>query len=78
MMFKLSEKSTMLIQQSTLLDSKSQMLHPIAESLCGTDVNRTRKYACHHSRVIAPRGSVYLQINRLLSLKEVKDFISKI
>ncbi|MBQ4161544.1 MAG: hypothetical protein IJD84_01430 [Parabacteroides sp.] len=78
MAFTLSGEMRDKIQNTTGLSHFDQQNIPVVE-LSDCEMEKHRKlYACKKSRVIPPRGSVYLQMGRILSLTKVKKFLSKI
>lgn len=76
MKFSLSNDSRQLIQQSTGLDCVSQCSTSIYSPKA--DVRTNKDYRIRESRDVAPRGSIYLQMNRVLSLRKVKSYLKRI
>lgn len=76
MNFTLSNDSRTLIERSTGLTCAQQ---------CSTSFSNVRSvshvksdYKMKEQRDVAPRGSIYLQMGRILSLKKVKSFLKGI
>lgn len=78
MKFALSKDTRALIQCSTGLDSVQQCSIPISEIHSRKHVDR--KYCCPSKKAkdLKPRGSIYLQMGRILSLKAVKSYLKSI
>lgn len=78
MEFSLSNDTRVLIQRSTGLDMMQQRSVPLSE-IHEKDSSEGRKcYRIKKPRDLKPRGSVYLQMGRVLSLKTVKSYLEKI
>ena len=76
MKFSLSEETRMLIQQSTDLDPVRQRSASFPEMR--TSRKRNRDYQVISARELAPRGSVYLQMGRVISFAKIKDYLKSI
>lgn len=74
MNFSLSHESRMLIQQSTQLDSKRQC----STSIRGIETNKNRDYIVKTPRDVSPRGSIYLQMGRIIPLRKIKSYLKGI
>lgn len=76
MKFSLSDDSRLLIQQSTGMDCAHLCLTAISD--IKTDLQANKDYKIKEPRDVAPRGSIYLQMNRILSLRKVKSYLKRI
>ena len=76
MKFSLSNDSRTLIQQSTGLD----YAHQRCTAISNVDSKRhgNSAYKIKDSRDVAPRGSIYLQMGRIMSLHKVKSYLKRI
>lgn len=75
MKFTLSKDSRLLIQQSTGLNYTDQCVTAISDTRKGL---KTNEYKIRNARDVAPRGSIYLQMGRIMSLRKVKSYLKKI
>lgn len=78
MAFRLSKASKRLLTQSTGIDYKYQVAIPLDKVLEQVPLKNRQRYKIKSVREISPRGSVYLQVGRILSLSKVKKLIGKI
>lgn len=78
MVFTLSKETRGFIKDSTGMSPIEQKSIPLKEYGKMTSESQKKLYSCKNSRVIPPRGSVYLQMGRILSLSKVKRFLSRI
>lgn len=76
MNFSLSNDSRALIQQSTGLDNVQQCSTTIFGTKTSTQGNRD--YKIKNARDVAPRGSIYLQMGRIIPLLKIKSYLKKI
>ena len=76
MSFALSSQTRGLIQHSTCLNH-AQQCHTVITQLKSATTER-RDYKVKGGRDIAPRGSIYLQMGRGMSLKKVKSYLKGI
>lgn len=76
MNFTLSNVSRSLIQQSTGLDYTRQCSTAISD--VKKEKHKTDDYEIRNARDVAPRGSIYLQMGRIMSLRKVKSYLKKI
>lgn len=76
MKFALSRKTSNLIQQSSNLDYK----HQRSTSICDvrTKTHQNSDYIVKEPRDVAPRGSIYLQMGRIMSLRKIKSYLKGI
>ena len=76
MKFSLSNDSRTLIQKSTGLD----YAHQRCTAISNVDSKRhgNSAYKIKDSRDVAPRGSIYLQMGRIMSLHKVKSYLKRI
>lgn len=76
MKFSLSNDSRTLIQQSTGLD----YAHQCSTAISNVDSkgHGNSAYKIKDSRDVAPRGSIYLQMGRIMSLHKVKSYLKRI
>ncbi len=74
MNFSLSHESRVLIQQSTQLDSERQC----STSIRGRKTNKNSDYIVKDPRDVRPRGSIYLQMGRILPLRKIKSYLKGI
>lgn len=75
MAFNLDNRTTNIIEKVTGLGEVQQRMLPLAEYSMTIDIEGKREYRCKKTRTISPRGSVYLLIGRILSLKKVKRYL---
>ncbi len=68
--FTLSKESCRLIQQSSKLDYSHQRSTSIYS---GITAHRNRDYMVKEPRDVAPRGSIYLQMGRIMPLRKIKS-----
>ena len=76
MNFKLSAETRKNLQVSTGHDYATLTTRPLSSFHAVGDSSNSR-LASSHPRIIKPRGSVYLQLGRILHLSEVRRFIFK-
>lgn len=76
MNFSLSDNTRRLIQQSTGLDYKNQCATAI--SGIKTAVKKNYDYMISEPRDVAPRGSIYLQMGRIMPLRKIKSYLKRI
>lgn len=76
MKFALSQETNKLIQQSSNLDGKHQRSTSICDVV--TKAHRNRNYMVKEPRDVAPRGSIYLQMGRIMSLRKIKSYLKGI
>ena len=76
MKFVLSQETSNLIQQSSNLDYKHQCSTSICDVRAKTCQNRD--YIVKEPRDVAPRGSIYLQMGRIMSLRKIKSYLKGI
>lgn len=76
--FKLSIKTKELLQESTGLNYETLATKPIAEILKLIPHTNKKKFSHKRVKQLSPRGSVYLYLGRILSLKNVRRIIAKI
>ena len=76
MKFSLSDDSRMLIQQSTGLDYAHLCFTAISDVDSKTHGNST--YKIKDPQDVVPRGSIYLQMGRIMSLHKVKSYLKRI
>lgn len=76
MAFNLDNRTTKIIEEVTGLEGYRQQMLPLAEYSTTINVEEKREYRCRKIKAISPRGSVYLLIGRILSLKKVKGYLS--
>lgn len=76
MKFALSQVTSNLIQQSSNLDYK----HQCSTSICDvrTKPHQNSDYIVKEPRDVAPRGSIYLQMGRIMSLRKIKSYLKGI
>lgn len=76
MKFALSQETINLIQQSSSLDYK----HQRSTSICDvrTKIHQNSDYIVKEPRDVAPRGSIYLQMGRIMSLRKIKSYLKGI
>ena len=76
MKFALSQETSNLIQQSSSLDYK----HQRSTSICDvrTKNHQNSDYIVKEPRDVAPRGSIYLQMGRIMSLRKIKSYLKGI
>lgn len=76
MKFSLSAESRRLIQETTKLNFVQQCTISISK---GKEKEYTNsEYKIKEPRDVAPRGSIYLQMGRIMSLRKVKSYLKKI
>ena len=77
MAFNLDNRTTKIIEEVTGFGVAQQRMLPLAEysMTIDIDIDEKREYRCKKTRTINPRGSVYLLIGRILSLKKVKGYL---
>lgn len=78
MEFTLSLQTRKLIQYSTGMSPTEQKRIPLTKCSQFASEQQRKQYSCKDSRVINPRGSVYLHLKRILPLKTVKKYLGKI
>lgn len=78
MLFSLSAETRNLIQESTGLSPKEQVNVPVNGYSGHVSSRQKRMYSCGKSRVVSPRGSVYLYLGRILPYAKVRKFLAKI
>ena len=78
MSFSLSSETRNLIHESTGLSPIEQVSVPVNGYSEHVSELQKKLYSCEKSRVVSPRGSVYLYLGRILSYKKVKRFLAKI
>lgn len=78
MEFTLSSETRKLIEYSTGMTPTEQKNVPITGYSQYASEHQRKLYSCKESRLIPPRGSVYLHLKRILSLQTVKRFLKKI
>ncbi|MBQ8721613.1 MAG: hypothetical protein IJY67_05650 [Paludibacteraceae bacterium] len=76
MKFSLSAESRKLIQKTTNLDFLQQRTVSISKGK--EKVYTNSEYKIKELRDVAPRGSIYLQMGRIMSLRKVKSYLKKI
>ena len=76
MNYKLSEETRKNLQISTGYDYATLTTRPLATFKARRDASDSR-LASSNPRIIKPRGSVYLQLGRVLRLSTVRKFIFK-
>lgn len=76
MNFKLSAETRRNLKVSTGHDYAVLTTHPLSTFRAMEGSSHSR-LASVHPRIIKPRGSVYLQLGRILRLSEVRNFIFK-
>ncbi len=76
MKFVLSKETSDLIQQSSRLDYKHQRSTSICE--VKTKVHQNSDYIVKEPRDVAPRGSIYLQMGRIMPLRRIKSYLKGI
>ncbi len=66
----------MLIQQSSGLDCSRQS----STSICGmkAKLHLSNNYIVKVPRDVAPRGSIYLQMGRIMPLRKIKSYLKGI
>ncbi len=76
MKFTLSRETSKLIQQSTNLDYN----HQCSTSICDvrTKPHQNNDYIVKEPRDVAPRGSIYLQMGRIMPLRKIKSYLKGI
>ncbi len=76
MKFALSQETSNLIQQSSSLGYK----HQRSTSICDvrTKIHQNSDYIVKEPRDVAPRGSIYLQMGRIMSLRKIKSYLKGI
>ena len=76
MKFVLSQETSNLIQQSSNLDYK----HQRSTSICDvkTKAHQNSDYVVKEPRDVAPRGSIYLQMGRIMPLQKIKSYLGGI
>lgn len=75
MKFSLSNDSRELIMQSTGLNHDLQCSTAISGINDATKRCGAEGYQIKESKDVSPRGSIYLQMGRVLSLKKVKSYL---
>lgn len=75
MAFNLDNRTTNIIEKVTGFGEVQQRMLPLAEYSRTIDIDEKREYRCNKTRTINPRGSVYLLVGRILSLKKVKGYL---
>jgi len=75
MAFNLNNRTTKIIEEVTGFGEAQQRILPLAEYSMTIDIDEKREYRCKKTRTINPRGSIYLLIGRILSLKKVKGYL---
>lgn len=78
MKFSLSNDTRALIQRSTGLNRAQQQSVPLSEIHENDSSEGRNCYRIKKPRDLKPRGSVYLQMGRVLSLKTVKSYLKRI
>lgn len=76
MKFALSQETSNLIQQSSSLDYKHQRSTSIYD--VRTKIHQNSDYIVKEPRDVAPRGSIYLQMGRIMSLRKIKSYLKGI
>lgn len=76
MRFALSSETRGMIQHSTGLNHAQQCNTAITQMKAAT--SESSDYQVKGGRDIAPRGSIYLQMGRVMSLKKVKSYLKSI
>ena len=76
MKFALSQETSNLIQQSSSLDYKHQRSTSIDD--VRTKIHQNSDYIVKEPRDVAPRGSIYLQMGRIMSLRKIKSYLKGI
>lgn len=77
MAYKLSPETRESIARSTGMNRTQQTSTPIS-GVASASGTMTASYLVDKPKDIAPRGSIYLQMNRILSLKKVRKYIQSI
>lgn len=78
MKFSLNNDTRALIQRSTGLNRAQQQSVPLSEIHENGSSEGRNCYRIKKLRDLKPRGSVYLQMGRVLSLKTVKSYLKRI
>ena len=78
MEFTLSLQTRKLIQYSTGMSPTEQKKTPVTKCSQFASEHQRKLYSCKDSRIINPRGSVYLHLKRILPLRTVKKYLGKI
>lgn len=78
MKFSLSNDSRELIMQSTGLNHDLQCSTVITGINAATKKSRAEEYKVKGSKDVTPRGSIYLQMGRIMSLLKVKTYLKGI
>lgn len=78
MKFSLSNDTRALIQRSTGLNRAQQQSVPLSEIHGNGSPEGRSCYRIKEPRDLKPRGSVYLQMGRVLSLQTVKSYLKRI
>lgn len=78
MTFRLNKKTEQFLTESTGIDYCRQVVTPMEQTLKGITVEKRKSYFCKSAQKVSPRGSVYLQVGRVLSFQKVKNLIEKI
>lgn len=74
MNYKLSDETRKNLKVSTGYDYATLTTRPLSSFHAVSGSSNSRLASSHH-RIIKPRGSVYLQLGRILHLSEVRKFI---
>lgn len=76
MKFALSNETREMIQNSTGLNPVQQCRTALTQMKCAT--TDSKDYRAKGGHDIAPRGSIYLQMGRVMSLKKIKSYLKSI
>lgn len=75
--FKLSIETKEFLRESTGLDYNTLTTKSIADIIESIPAVNKKKFSRKEAKQLTPRGSVYLYLGRILSLKDVRRIISK-
>lgn len=78
MTFRLNKKTEKLLTESTGIEYSRQIVMPMEQTFKGISEEKRKCYQCKSEQKISPRGSIYLQVGRVLSFRKVKNLIEKI